>query len=248
LYFAYEPGKPILKDICFTCQPGELIGILGESGSGKSTLVNLLPRFYDVADDMLWLDGRPIRVYAKSYLRQQIGLVEQQPFLFSATIRENLTYGVRSEVSRHELELAARAAALHETILSFPEGFETLVGEMGITLSGGQKQRLVIARTLLKDPAILILDDATAAVDAETENAIRVALKLLLQGRTAFIISHRIRSLMYAQQILVLKNGTVCQRGTHRQLCKQPGFYKEVFELQTRIEEELDKEATYETG
>jgi ATP-binding cassette subfamily B protein len=175
-------------------------------------------------------------------LRQYIGIVEQEPFLFSRTIRENISYGVGRKVSDDEVEAAARAAAIHDVILSFPNGYDTLVGEKGVTLSGGQKQRVAIARTLLKNPRILILDDATSSVDTETEAAIRAALQRLMKDRTTFVIAHRIQSVMNADLILVLERGRIVQRGTHEQLVAQPGIYRRIYEMQTRIEDELERE------
>jgi ATP-binding cassette subfamily B protein len=180
--------------------------------------------------------------YPRSYLRSQIGIVEQEPFLFSRTIRENITYGVGREVSDEDVESAARSAAIHETIKSFPEGYDTLVGEKGVTLSGGQKQRMAIARTLLRDPRILILDDSTSSVDTETEGEIRSALRDLMVGRTTFIIAHRIQSVMAADQILVLDEGKIVERGGHDSLMAQGGIYKEIHDLQARLEDELEKE------
>ncbi|MFU8773999.1 MAG: ATP-binding cassette domain-containing protein, partial [Anaerolineales bacterium] len=171
-----------------------------------------------------------------------IGIVEQEPFLFSRTIRENITYGIGREATQHEIEQAAQAAAIHDVILTFPNGYDTLVGEKGVTLSGGQKQRVSIARTLLKDPRILILDDATSSVDMETEAEIRRALERLMKGRTSFIIAHRIQSVMNADLILVLDQGLIVQQGTHNELLQEEGIYREVFELQTRIEVELQQE------
>jgi ATP-binding cassette subfamily B protein len=175
-------------------------------------------------------------------LRQQIGIVEQEPFLFSRTIRENITYGVGRDVSEREIETAAQAAAIHDVITSFPDGYDTLVGEKGVTLSGGQKQRVAIARTLLKDPRILILDDATSSVDTETEGLIREALQRLMEGRTTFIIAHRIQSVMNADLILVLDRGRIVERGTHSELMAQEGIYRQIYDMQARIESELDKE------
>ena len=197
------------------------MALLGSTGSGKTTLVNLLPRFYDYTGGSLTLDGVELKDYPRHYLRQQIGIVEQEPFLFSRTIRENISYGVGREVSDEEVEAAARAAAIHDTIVTFPEGYDTLVGEKGVTLSGGQKQRVAIARTLLKDPCILILDDSTSSVDTETEAEIRAALEHLMQGRTTFIIAHRIQSVMNADLILVLDHGRIVQRGQHQELMAQ---------------------------
>ena len=188
------------------------------------------------------LDGRDLRDYPLAALRRQIGIVEQEPFLFSRSIWDNITYGVGREVTREEVEEVAKTAAVHEVILSFPEGYHTMVGERGVTLSGGQKQRVAIARTLLKDPRILILDDSTSSVDMETEAQIRAALKVLMQGRTSFIIAHRIQSIMNADLILVMDKGRIIQRGTHEELVAQEGIYRQVYNIQTRIEIELEQE------
>jgi ATP-binding cassette subfamily B protein len=241
-YAQTEADAHVLQDINFECQPGQAIALLGSTGSGKTTLVNLLPRFYEYTEGSLTLDGVELNQYPRHYLRQQIGLVEQEPFLFSRTIRENITYGVGQDVSDEQVVEAARAAAIHDVILGFPNGYDTLVGEKGVTLSGGQKQRVAIARTLLKDPRILILDDSTSSVDMETEEAIRGALERLMQGRTTFIIAHRIQSLMNADLILVLDKGRIVQRGTHDELIAQPGAYRRIYDIQTRIETELEQE------
>jgi ATP-binding cassette subfamily B protein len=240
--FAYEGDSEVLKDITFTCEPGQAVALLGSTGSGKTTLMNLLPRFYEYTAGSLTLDGIELTRYPRRFLRQQIGIVEQEPFLFSRSLRENITYGVGRSVSDAEVESAARAAAIHDVIMTFPEGYSTLVGEKGVTLSGGQKQRVAIARTLLKNPRILILDDSTSSVDLETEAEIRQALENLMKGRTTFIIAHRIQSVMNADLILVLDKGQIIQRGTHEQLLAQPGTYRKVFEIQTRIEAELDQD------
>jgi ATP-binding cassette subfamily B protein len=251
--FEYENGNPVLEEVSFVCKPGQKIALLGSTGSGKTSLVNLLPRFYDYSAGRLTLDGVDIKRYPRRLLRSQIGIVEQEPFLFSRSIRENITYGVGRQVSQEEVEVAARAAAVHDVILSFPEGYDTLVGEKGVTLSGGQKQRVAIARTLLKDPRILILDDSTSSVDSETESEIRSALEVLMRDRTSFIIAHRIQSVMDADLILVLDKGRIVQMGTHEQLLAQRipsktnggythGIYRRIFDIQTRIEDELEKE------
>ncbi len=240
--FEYEANMPVLHDINLHVLPGQAVALLGSTGSGKTTLVNLLPRFYEYTAGEILLDGVPLKAYPRDYLRSQIGIVEQEPFLFSKTIRENITYGVSREVSDAEVEAAARAAAIHDGIMTFPEGYKTLVGEKGVTLSGGQRQRIAIARTLLKDPRILILDDSTSSVDTETEAEIRGALERLMQGRTTFIIAHRIQSLMNADQILVLDKGRVAQHGTHEELVAQPGLYRQIYDLQARIEDELAEE------
>jgi ATP-binding cassette subfamily B protein len=240
--FAYEGDERVLHDISFDCEPGQAVALLGSTGSGKTTLVNLLPRFYDYTSGSLTLDGVELKDYPRHFLRQQIGIVEQEPFLFSRTIGENIAYGVNRKVSDEEVEAAAQAAAIHDSIVTFPDGYNTLVGEKGVTLSGGQKQRVAIARTLLKDPCILILDDSTSSVDTETEAEIRAALEHLMQGRTTFIIAHRIQSVMNADLILVLDKGRIVQRGTHEELMAQEGIYRRIYEMQARIEVELERE------
>lgn len=240
--FSYDDGQTVLHNISFQCQPGQVIALLGSTGSGKSTLVNLLPRFYEYSSGRLTLDGKDIKRFPKKFLRQHIGLVEQEPFLFSRTIRENITYGVDREVSESELISASKAAAIHEVITTFSDGYETLVGEKGVTLSGGQKQRVAIARTLLKNPKILILDDATSSVDVETEAKIHQALDRLMENRTTFIIAHRIQSLRDADKILVLDDGHIMQQGTHGQLISMPGPYKDIFDIQAKIDDALQSE------
>ncbi len=240
--FQYDEDSTALQGISFHCKPGQAVALLGPTGSGKTTLVNLLPRFYEYTSGSLTLDGVELHDYPRHFLRQQIGIVEQEPFLFSRTIRENITYGVSRKVDDSEVESAARAAAIHDTVLSFPDGYDTLVGEKGVTLSGGQKQRVAIARTLLKDPSILILDDSTSSVDTETEAEIRAALNRLMVGRTTFIIAHRIQSVMNADLILVLDRGRIVQRGTHEELMAEEGIYRRIYDMQALIEEELEKE------
>lgn len=242
--FAYEdaPETPVLQNISFECQPGQVIALLGSTGSGKTTLANLLPRFYDYTGGKITLDGVELKRYTRSYLRSQIGIVEQEPFLFSRSIRDNITYGIQREVPDEEVEAAAQAAAVHESIIQFPEAYNTLVGEKGVTLSGGQKQRVAIARTIIKNPRILILDDATSSVDLETEADIRGALDHLMENRTTFIIAHRIQSVMKADLIVVLDKGKIVQIGNHAELLTQPGIYRQIFDIQTRIDEELEKE------
>jgi len=242
VYFAYEKDNPVLEDINFVCKPGEVIALLGSTGSGKTSLVNLLPRFYDPTGGVITLDGVDITRYPRKYLRSQIGIVEQEPFLFSRSIRENITYGVHREVSDDEVIRAAKFAAIHEVIETFPIGYDTMVGERGVTLSGGQKQRVAIARALLKNPRILILDDSTSSVDTETEAQIRTALEHLMQNRTTFIIAHRIQSVMDADLILVFDKGKIVQKGKHSELMKASGMYREIYDIQTRIEVELEKE------
>ena len=242
--FSYADGGQVLKEISFSVTPGEVVAVLGPTGSGKTTLVNLLPRFYNYTSGSLKLDGLELNQFAPEYLRRQIGIVEQEPFLFSRTIRENITLGVDRNVEDEEVEQASKAAAIYDTIVAFPNGFDTLVGEKGVTLSGGQKQRVAIARTLLKDPCLLILDDSTSSIDTLTEVEIRGALEILMQGRTTFIIAHRIQSVMNADKILVLDQGTIAQIGSHDELILQDGVYKRIHEMQTRIEDALVQELT----
>lgn len=232
----------VLRDISFHVRPGQVWAVLGPTGSGKSTLVSLLPRFYDYDAGAILLDGVELRRYAKSFVRRCVGIVQQDAFLFSATIRENLLFGVERTIADEALFAAARTAHIHDVIENFPDGYATLVGEKGVTLSGGQKQRLTIARTLLQDPKILIMDDALSAVDAHTEYRIRAALQALMATRTTFIIGHRIQSIRHADQILVLDEGRIAQQGTHAELVACPGLYRNVYRIQTRIEEELQEE------
>lgn len=241
--FEYDGDEGhVLEDISFTTKPGQTIALLGSTGSGKTTLVNLLPRFYEYSCGSIKLDGIELRRYSRKTLRSQIGIVEQEPFLFSRTIRENILYGISRQIDQTELEEAARAAAIHDVVLTFPDGYETIVGEKGVTLSGGQKQRVTIARTILKKPCILILDDSTSSVDFETESEIRAALENLMIGRTTFIIAHRIQSVMNADLILVMDKGRIVQKGTHEQLIEAEGIYRQIFDIQIRIEGELEQE------
>ena len=239
-----EALKPVevLHDISFCCAPGNVVALLGSTGSGKTSIINLLLRFYDYQEGSLKLDGVELTEYPRSLLRRNIGIVEQEPFLFSRSIRDNIAYGADREVTQEEIERAAQAAAIHDIVLTFPEGYDTIVGEKGVTLSGGQRQRVAIARALLKDPRILVLDDATSSVDTETEEQIQRALDLLIPGRTTFIVAHRIQTVMNADLILVLDKGHIVQSGTHADLIQQPGLYHDIYEIQSRIEEEVAEE------
>ncbi len=240
--FAYENNPPVLADISFSCKPGQVVALLGSTGSGKTTLVNLLPRFYDYTSGSIKLDGVELKDYPREFLRSQVGIVEQEPFLFSRSIRENITYGVGRDVAQVDVVNAANSAAIHDVITSFPEEYNTLVGEKGVTLSGGQKQRVTIARTILKDSHFLILDDSTSSVDTETEAYIREALMGMTPRRTTFVIAHRIQSVMNADLILVMDKGRIIQMGTHEELVTQDGMYRKIYDLQTRIDEELELE------
>jgi len=241
--FMYSDGETdVLKNVSFTVKPGQSVALIGSTGSGKTSLVNLLPRFHEYTGGRILIDGIELRDYPRAYLRRQIGIVEQEPFLFSRSIRENIAIGVDHHVTDEEIERAARAAAIHEAILSFPDGYQTIVGEKGVTLSGGQKQRVTIARTILKNPRLLILDDSTSSVDAETEAEIRQALNRLMEDRTTFIIAHRIQSVMNADLIVVLDKGEMIQIGTHSELVAQDGMYRKIYDIQTRVDDELTTE------
>jgi ATP-binding cassette subfamily B protein len=240
--FAYGNNPPVLQDISFSCHPGQVVALLGSTGSGKTTLVNLLPRFYDYTTGSIKLDGVELTDYPREFLRSQVGIVEQEPFLFSRSIRDNIMFGVNRDVPQVEVENAASSAAIHDVIISFPNEYDTLVGEKGVTLSGGQKQRVTIARTILKDSHLLILDDSTSSVDTETEATIRDALKGLTPKRTTFIIAHRIQSVMNADLILVMDKGRIIQKGKHEELVALDGMYRKIYDLQTRIDEELELE------
>jgi ATP-binding cassette subfamily B protein len=239
VWFYYVKGNPVLKDISFTCRSGETIALIGSTGSGKSTLINLLPRFYENKSGEIYLDGHPLNKYNRQFLRTNIGIVEQDPFLFSTTIEENISYGTDRDITITDIKKAAESAAIHNTIMSFKDGYRTMVGEKGVSLSGGQKQRIAIARAILKNPRVLILDDSTSAVDSETEARIQNALDVLMKNRTTFVIAHRAATLTRADKIIVLDKGKIVQIGTHNELINYEGFYKDIFDLQTNIEDEL---------
>ncbi len=234
--FSYDSRGEILKDISFEAKPGQIIALVGISGSGKSSIANLIPRFYDVTSGRVMIDGMDIREMTLASLRRHVGIVHQDTFLFSATIRENISYG-RPEASLDEIIAVAKSARLHDFIMSLPETYDTWVGERGITLSGGQKQRLAIARTLLLNPRILIMDDSTSSVDMETEYQIQLALAELPAGRTTFIIAHRLRSVQTADVILVLKDGQVVERGSHEELLARDGVYRQLYDVQFKHQE-----------
>ena len=229
--FAYHAQDTVLSNIDFTALPGQIIALVGASGSGKSTIANLIPRFYDVTEGNITLDDVDIRDVKLAGLRRNIGIVHQDTFLFSATIRDNIAYG-KPDVGLDEIIAAARLARFHDFVAGLPQGYDTWVGERGITLSGGQKQRLAIARTLLLNPKILIMDDSTSSVDVETEYLIQQALAELPKGRTTFIIAHRIRSVQAADLILVLKDGEIVERGKHEELLGKNGVYRQLYDIQ----------------
>jgi ATP-binding cassette subfamily B protein len=239
--FSYESAKSksddILKNIDLEAKSGEMVALLGATGSGKTTLVNLIPRFYDVTAGSISIDDIDIRDVTLASLRRQIGIVQQDAFLFSATIRDNIAYGA-IDASDEEIIAASKTARLHDFIVTLPQGYDTWVGERGVTLSGGQKQRLAIARTLLIDPRILILDDSTSSVDTETEFLIQQALRELMKGRTTFVIAQRLQTVKDAQQIFVLDKGAIVERGTHLQLLHNGKIYRDIYELQLKAQEE----------
>ena len=220
-----------LSDIDLTVEPNQLIALIGQTGSGKTSLVNLIPRFYDVSDGAVLVDGLDVRQADLVSLRRQIGIVLQTSLLFSDSLRENIRYG-RSEATDEEIYAAAQAAQAHDFIVKFAEGYETLVGERGVTLSGGQRQRIAIARALLMDPRILILDDSTSSVDTQTEKLIQEALDRLMEGRTTFVIAHRLATVRRADLIVVMADGRIVQRGRHDELLAQGGLYREIYDLQ----------------
>ncbi|PZT54458.1 ABC transporter ATP-binding protein [Paenibacillus silvae] len=229
--FAYGNKMPAVTDINFDAPPGSVIGFLGGTGSGKSTIIQLLMRAYNVNSGAIKLDGRNIKDMGIRSLRSQIASVFQETFLFSSSIRNNISYGLKN-VTMDEIIRAAKLAKAHDFIMEFPEGYDTVVGERGMGLSGGQKQRIAIARALLKNPKILVLDDATSAVDMETEHEIQSGFQEVMRGRTTFIIAHRISSLRHANEILVLDEGRVVQRGKHTELIQVPGPYQDVYNIQ----------------
>jgi ATP-binding cassette subfamily B protein len=240
--FRYFGGEtPVLDGVSFTAQAGQTVALLGMTGSGKSTVINLIPRFYDPSEGQVLIDGRDIRQVRLESLRAQIGIVLQETTLFSGTIRDNIAFG-RSDASMEQVIAAAQAAAAHDFILEFPQGYETQVGERGTTLSGGQKQRLAIARALLLDPRILILDDSTSSVDLQTEYQIQRALDRLMVGRTSFVIAQRISTVLNADQILVLDKGRIAASGNHEQLLDSSEIYAEIYSSQLVEDAALETE------
>ena len=236
--FSYDPRIPALKNIDVSAAPGSITAILGAPGSGKTTIINLLPRFYEVTQGRVSIDNQDIRDFTLASLRRNVGIVQQDIFLFSATIQDNIAYGASGATKEDVIE-AAKVAQLHDHIMSLPHGYDTWVGERGATLSGGQRQRLSIARTVLIDPPVLILDDSTSSVDVETERMIHQAMTDVMKGRTTFIIAHRLSSVREADHILVLKDGEIAEQGNHTELMAVGGIYREIFDLQLRPQEEV---------
>lgn len=237
--FSYDKISPALKDVSFDVQPGQLVALLGGSGSGKSTVANLLARFYDVTEGKITLDGVDIRDITLPSLRRNVVTAQQDVFLFSSTIKENIAYGV-VDADQDQIIEVSKAAQLHDFVQALPEGYDTWVGERGDTLSGGEKQRLSIARTLLVNPGVLILDDSTASVDSETEKLIRQALDQLIKGRTTFIITHRVALIKNADLILMFQEGELVEKGKHAELMAKNGLYTEAYETQLMIDQESE--------
>ncbi len=238
LSFSYDSQVPALKHVNIAAEPGQVTAILGAPGSGKSTIISLVPRFYDPTAGRITVDGRDIRDFTLESLRHNVGMVQQDVFLFGATIRDNIAYGAM-DAAFEDVVKAAKVAQLHDHIMSLPDGYDTFVGERGATLSGGQRQRMSIARTILLDPPILILDDSTSSVDVETERLIHEAMTNVMKGRTTFVIAHRLSTVREADQIMVLNDGEVVERGTHAELMAHRGIYWNIYELQLRPQEEL---------
>ncbi len=233
--FRYQDGFQALTDVDFAVEAGQVVALLGPTGSGKSTVTNLIPRFYDVTEGSIRIDGVDIRHVTTNSLRKQIGMVLQETMLFATTIRENIAFG-RPDATQEEIEEAAKAAAAHDFIMRFPDGYNTFVGERGATLSGGQRQRVAIARALLMNPRILILDDATSSVDTDTEQHIQAALAHLMEGRTSFVIAQRVSTVRNADLILVIDEGRLVARGRHEDLIRQSGIYNDIYHRQLRQE------------
>lgn len=234
VWFEYEPGQPVIKGVSLDVQPGQMVAFVGQSGSGKTTMINLLSRHYDVTDGSITVDGQDLRSVKLASLRRQVGVVIQETVLFNTTIRENIRYG-RLEATDEEVEEAARAANIAHVIEALPKGYDTRIGEEGIKLSGGEKQRIAIARAILSDPRILVLDEATSSLDSETETLIQEALERLMEGRTSFVIAHRLSTIVKADLIVVMEKGEIKEAGSHQQLLEQGGIYAGLYTQQFKV-------------
>lgn len=237
--FEYEPGEQVLTDVSLAAEPDRVVAIVGASGAGKSTIVNLVPRFYDVKGGSITIDGIDVRDVKINSLRSLMGIVPQETILFSATVAENISYG-RQGASREEIEDSARTANAHEFIMHLPNGYDAILGERGVNLSGGQRQRIAIARAILKNPKILILDEATSSVDSISEMYIQEALERLMKGRTTFVIAHRLSTVQNADLIIVLDDGRIMESGRHDELYGRGGVYSRLYDFALSTEKEKE--------